>query len=29
MFKYERQEEVPEESLPVKRMGSLDKSVSS
>ena len=24
LFKYERREEVPEESLPVNRMGSLD-----
>ena len=28
VFKYERREEVPEEGLPVKRMGSYDKSVS-
>ena len=29
LFTYERREEVPEEGLPVKPMGSQDKSVSS
>ena len=29
VFKYKRREELPMESLPVKRMGTLDKSVSS